>query len=243
MSPELHLQHVHLLIRKPRLYCPVFVLGDDPAHPEERLSLTGEAGLQDDRSIRLAAKIESLAVSPWLPEKLRAHVRGQMSGKLDYQSTGTGLETAQANGSIAVTDGVIHALPAIEQYVKSTGSPDPGDLHLQVCQTDIRWEKGAVTAENFQMEAKGVFRIAGHVTIATDKTLSGGIPGRPDRSLFEWLPTARTAIFTENEGDYRTTTVRLSGTLQKPRQDLSARVLKEISKSPLVAVKLFFNSL
>jgi hypothetical protein len=243
MTPALNLEHVHLLIRKPRLYCPIFVLGDDPDHPEEQMSVTGDAGLQDDKSMHVNAKIQSLSVSPWLPENLRAHVLGRMSGDVDYHSTGTGLETAQASGSIAIADGVLHQLPALEQYFKSTGSPDPGDLHLQTCQSDVRWEQGAIMAENLQIECPGVFRLTGHFNIAKDKTLTGELRLGLTDAYLTWLPSAKTTIFTIDDGDYHTTVIELSGTLQKPHQDLSARVLKQVEKSPLVAAKLFFNSL
>ena len=243
MTPSLNLEHVHLLIRKPRLYCPTFVLGDDPAHPEQQMSITGDAGLQDDRSIHIKTTIDSLAVSPWLPENLRSHILGRMSGQLEYHSTGTGLETASGNGSISIADAVVHDLPAIRQFAKTTGSPDPGDLHLQVCQTDIRYDKGAITAENLKVSCQGVFKLEGTIAISKDKELSGQVRLGLTETYLHWLPTATTAIFTDDEGSYHTTTVQISGTLKKPHQDLSARIVKEIERSPLVAVKLFFNTL
>ena len=43
-TPELTLEHVHLLVRKPKLYVRTFVLGDDTAHPEERMTVNGAPG-------------------------------------------------------------------------------------------------------------------------------------------------------------------------------------------------------
>ena len=243
MSPTLNLEHVHLLIRKPRLYCPTFILGDDPAHPEEQMSITGDAGLQDDHSIHIQTKIDSLAVSPWLPENLRSHVLGKMSGHLEYQATGTGLETASGQGAISIADAVVHDLPALRQYSKTTGSPDPGDLHLQICQSDIKYNKGAISAENLKVSCSGVFKLEGAIHVSKDKELSGEVRLGLTDAYLKWLPTAKTAIFTDDEDGYHTTTVQLSGTMKKPHQDLSARILKEIEKSPFVAVKLFFNTL
>jgi hypothetical protein len=243
MTPALHLEHVHLLVRKPKLYCPVFILGDDPAHPEHHVSIHGEAGLQDDRSITVSAKIDSIQIGPWLGEKMRDHVLGQMSGQLDYHSTGTGLETASAKGALTVANGILHDLPVVKEYVKLTHCPDPGDLHLQVCQTDITYDQGALTAENFKIECPGVFKLEGTVTMAKDKTLSGQFQLGLTEPYTKWLPTAQTAIFTQTDGAYRTTTVHVSGTSEKPVQDLSPRVIREIEKSPLTEIKLFFRAL
>jgi hypothetical protein len=243
LTPELKLRHIHLLIRKPRLYCPVFVLGDDDAHPDQQIQVTGHAGLQDDRSIQISTKLQSMEISPWLPEKERDHVLGHISGGLDYHSSGTGLETAEAQGSLASTDAVLHEFSPVTEFIKLTGSPDPGDLQLKVLRSDLRWEQGALTAENIQAECPGVFELHGTVTIAKDKTLTGDLQIGLTDPYLKWLPTAKTAIFTTDDGDYHVTTVHLSGTTSKPVQDLSPRIIHELEKSPGAALKLFFNAL
>jgi hypothetical protein len=77
--------------------------------------------------------------------------------------------------------------------------------------------------------------------MAKDKTLSGELQLGLTSPYLRWLPTAESAIFTRAEGGYHFTTIHISGTSQKPQQDLSARVLKEIGNHPFVALKLFFN--
>lgn len=241
MTPPLQVVHAHILIRKPRLYCSEFILSDDAAHPGPQLRLEGDAGLQDDRSVRLKIDLAALIVAPWLPEKLRAHVDGLASGHFDYSSSGTGLETGKGQGKIAIANGLLRELAPVHQYVVLTGSPDPGEMALKVCQADVRWDAGAISAENIEVECEGVFRLTGTITIAADKTLGGQLELGLTDPYLHWLPTARTAIFTRDEGPYHFTTIHFSGTAQKPGQDLSPRIAKEVGKSPLLALKLFFN--
>src|ERR1700722_920486 len=240
ITPHLEVRHAHVLIRKPRLYCSEFLLGDDAAHPEQQVRVEGDAGLQEDRSIKLKIDVNSINVSPWFPEKLRAHVLGHASGHFEYASSGTGLETATGHGNITITNGILHELAPVHQYITITGSPDPGDLALKICQADMEWKEGAISAENIQMECEGVFRLEGAITIAKDQTLSGNIELGLTDAYLHWLPTAKD-IFTRDEGPYHFTTIHLSGTAQKPGQDLSGRIAKEVEKSPLLALKLFFN--
>lgn len=241
MSPPFKVVHAHVLIRKPRLYCSEFLLGDDSAHPTQQLRLEGDAGLQKDRSVRLKIDLTALQVAPWLPEKFRAHVEGTASGHFDYSSSGTGLETGLGRGRIVVTNGLLRGLAPVHQYVKLTGSPDPGDMALKVCQADVRWDAGALTAENIEVECTGVFRMTGTLTLAADQRLSGQIEFGLTDPYLHWLPTARAKIFSRDEGPYHFTTVHFSGTAQKPEQDLSPRIAHEVGKSPLLALKLFFN--
>jgi hypothetical protein len=175
-TPPLNIEHIHLLVRKPRMTCPTLILGDDPAHPEQQVRVTGFANLQQDRSIQVAADFDSLNVAPWLPEKVRSDVGGKFSGHLDYKSTGTGLETATAQGHLFVVNGVLRqSLKVLRTYIAATKSPDPGDVPLTVCQTDIKLDQGAVTIENLDVESKGIFRLLGAVRIAKDKTMSGEV--------------------------------------------------------------------
>jgi len=241
-TPRLNVEQIHLLVRKPRLTCSTLVLGDDTAHPEQQLSVTGQAGLQQDRGIQVAADFHSLNAGPWLPEKIRANVLGKFSGHIDYKSTGTGLETATAAGHLALAGGALHELKAVRTYIAATKSPDPGDLTLNVCQTDVKMDNGAVSLENLRVESNGIFRLSGAIKMAKDKTLSGELELGITEPYLRWLPTAESAIFTRADGPYRITTVHVSGTSEKPQQDLSPRVAKELEKHPFVALKLFFNS-
>jgi len=217
------------------------VLGDDPQQPGEQVRIKGEAGLQQDRGITAQADFANLQVAPWLPEKMRAHVLGHFNGHLDYKSTGTGLETAQAQGDLAVVQGVLRNVKAIKTYVDATRSPDPGDLALTICKVHVRLDQGALSAENLEVEAQGVFRLTGAIRMAKDKTLSGELQLGLTSPYLRWLPTAETDIFTHAAGGYHFATVHISGTASQPRQDLSARLLREIGDHPIVALKLFFN--
>ncbi len=241
VTPALNVIHAHMLVRKPRLYCSEFKLGEDAAHPEHYLRLEGDAGLQDDRSMKLKIDLAGLKVAPWLPEKIRPHVAGEMNGHFDYSSTGLGLETGTGSGTIAIVDGVLRGLPQIKQFVTLTDSPDPGNMALKVCQADVSWKAGAMSAENLEVECEGVFRLTGTITIAADQTLSGQVELGLTDPYLKWLPTAKSAIFTRDEGPYHFTTIHFSGTAQKPVQDLAPRIMTEVGKSPTLALKLFFN--
>jgi hypothetical protein len=241
LTPTLQVQHVHMLIRRPKLTCTELLLGDDTAHPEEQLRAHGEAGLQDDRSIKLLVDFTSLKVPPWLPEKLQTHVLGQASGHFEYASSGTGLETGEGHGHMAIANGVLHELAAVRRYVVLTGSPDPGDLVLKVCEADLTWKQGGVSAENLNVECEGVFRLEGTLGMDRDKNLSGNLQLGLTDPYLRWLPNARQDIFSRDEGDYHFATIHFSGTVEKPAEDLSGRVTRLVEKSPKTELKLFFN--
>jgi hypothetical protein len=135
----------------------------------------------------------------------------------------------------------LRELAPVHQYVVVTGSPDPGDLALKICEAEISFQEGAISAENIHVESEGVFRLEGSLSIAKDQSLSGTLEFGLTDPYLHWLPTAKETIFTRTERDYHFATIHFSGTARKPQQDLSPRIAKEIDKSPMLTLKLFFN--
>ncbi len=242
-TPTLNVEHIHLLVRKPRMTCPMLILGDDPAHPEQQVRVTGFANLQQDRSIQVAADFDSLNVAPWLPGKLKSGVSGKFSGHFDYKSTGTGIETATAQGNIVLAEGKLRSgLKALRTYIAATKSPDPGDVPLDVCQANVKLDQGALALEDIEIESKGIFRLVGTIRMGKDKSLSGHLELGLTDPYLRWLPSLENHVFSRRQNSYFMTTIQISGTSQKPRQDLSSRVTAELEKHPFTALKLFFNS-
>jgi hypothetical protein len=242
LTPPLIVRHLHLLIRKPKLTCGEFVLGDDAAHPEEKLRIVGEAGLQEDRTMKFTADLFSLKLAPWLSEKLRSHVSGFANGHFGYISSGGTMETAQLQGHLSLVNVILHELAPVKSYINLTRSPDPGDLNLKTCEMDVNMKNGDLVIENLRAECDKVFDIEGNIKMAQDKTLSGELQVGLTDEYLHWLPTAETVIFTRKEGDYHFATVHVSGTVQKPEQDLSERIIREVEKSPQTGLKLFFHA-
>lgn len=241
-TPKLNVEHVHLLVRKPQLTCDTLILGDDLDNPEQQLRITGVAHLQQDRSMQLTVDFDSLNLAPWAPEKLRPSLRGKFDAHFDYKSTGTGLETAAAQGHVTVKNGALHELKAIRTYIAATKSPDPGDVPLDVCETDVALDQGAISIEHIDVESKGIFKLVGNVRLAKDKTISGSVELGLTDPYLRWLPSLEPDIFNKVDGPYHWTTIHIYGTSKKPQQDLSARLVSELAKHPFTALKAYFNS-
>lgn len=60
------------------------------------------------------------------------------------------------------------------------------------------------------------------------------------RRLLDWLPKPEEVFPRERDG-YLWTTVHLSGTIDKPEQDLSPRIIEAIKESPTAALTILFR--
>ena len=240
LSPTLVVQHLHLLIRKPRLYCPEMVLADATGH---LLQIEGDAGLQDDRSMQLHADSHDLALAPWLPDSIRRYVRGTVQGHIDYQNAGVALSTAEMQGRCALDQLALINYPLMRKAMEITASPNSGaNLPIDICQMSFTTQDGVTTIQHILVQSKGIFRVEGSFRVAQDQHLAGELALGLSAPYLNWLPRARETIFNERRGEYHFTQVHLGGTVQHPKEDLSGRVLHQVETSPLTAVKLFFRS-
>lgn len=72
-------------------------------------------------------------------------------------------------------------------------------------------------------------------------TLSGKIDFGLSPEYLEWLPKARERIFTRQSEGLVWTKVRISGTLNKPVNDLTPRLEGELKKDPAAAAGLLLR--
>src|SRR6266403_2126146 len=107
------------------------------------------------------------------------------------------------------------------------------------CSAEVNWNYPKMEIKNIAIEDKGKFRIEGSVSIR-EKSLGGAIQLGLAREYLDWLPNAREVFPSERTG-YFWTTVHLSGTTDKPEQDLSPRIIDALKESPGAFLGLIFH--
>jgi hypothetical protein len=93
--------------------------------------------------------------------------------------------------------------------------------------------------KDITIEEKGKFRIEGEVSVKR-RLLRGTIKLGLTREYLDWLPNAE-EVFSRRSGGYLWADVRLSGTIDEPRQDLSQRIIELFKESPGAYLGLLFR--
>jgi hypothetical protein len=112
-------------------------------------------------------------------------------------------------------------------------------LELSECSAEVDWQSPKVEVRNIAVEDKGKFRIEGSLSIQ-EKSLGGALRLGVAREYLEWLPNAE-EVFPNEKAGYLWTTVHLSGTTDKPEQDLSPRIVDALKESPGAFLGLVFR--
>lgn len=238
LIPDLPLRHTHLLITKTLLTLYTLDLAPGP-ESAGFIKAEGTAGTREDKSVDFKLKFGKLPVREWLPATWHDHVSGLAAGNVHWSGKNPKLETSQVQGSLRIEEGRVRHLPFLEKLGSITGKKSIEQLELSECSADVDWKSPQVEIKNIAVEDKGKFRIEGALTVR-QKSLGGAIRLGLAREYLEWLPHAE-EVFPNEKAGYLWTTVHLSGTIDKPEQDLSPRIIDALKESPGAFLGLIFR--
>lgn len=240
LIPDLPLRHTHLLITKTLLTLYTLDLASGEKS-QGKIHAEGKAGTREDRSVDFKIDFDKVPVSDWLPESWKGHFSGAASGKVHWTGPNPKLESSHVQGTLAVRDGRVTSLPFLEKLASMTREKSLEHLELNECALELDWDSPKAEIKNIRIEDMAKFRIEGAVTIR-EKSLGGSIELGMARKYLEWLPNAA-EIFSRERDGYLWTTVHLSGTIDKPEQDLSPRIVEALEESPGAFLGLVFRQL
>lgn len=239
LIPDLPLRHTHLLITKTLLTLYELDLAAGP-ESDGFIRAEGTAGTREDKSVDFKIKFAKVPVRDWLPASWDAHVAGLAAGEVHWKGKNPKLEESQVQGSLQVDGGRVRRLPFLEKLSSITGKKSIEELELSECSAEVDWNNPAIEVKNIAVEDKGKFRIEGALSIR-EKALGGAIRLGVAREYLEWLPNPE-EVFPSEKAGYLWTTVHLSGTTNKPEQDLSPRIVEALKESPGAFLGLIFRS-
>lgn len=130
----------------------------------------------------------------------------------------------QASGKLTVKNGVLTALPMLDALAAYADTRRFRVLTLSEAHTGWRWKKGEISLTNLVLASEGLVRLEGSIDIrgrAIDGAFRLGLaPG-----TLSTIPGAETDVFISGERGLLWTTLRITGTLDDPREDLTDRLI------------------
>jgi len=236
--PELYLRGAHLLITK-----TLFTLYDIDLAPNSQSDGTirahGSAGIGEDKSVDLKATFERLPIRGWLPAKWKEHVSGSAFGELHWTGENPKLEHSFGEGSLNLRNASIDDLAFLKKLAELARKKTFERLDLNDCSMRFAWRYPTIDIKDIEIEEKGKFRLEGAISVERH-SLRGEVKLGLTREYLDWLPNP-TEVFNKERSGYLWTTVHLSGSIDHPQQDLSARIVELFKESPTAYLGLLFR--
>jgi hypothetical protein len=129
-----------------------------------------------------------------------------------------------ARGQLAILKGTLTALPVLDALAAYADTRRFRILALSEAHTDWRWRSGEILLTNLVLASEGLVRLEGAIAIRGER-LDGTFRLGLAPGTLASIPGAETDVFLPGERGLVWAPLRITGTLDDPKEDLSDRLV------------------
>jgi hypothetical protein len=185
-----------------------------------RLSAAGE---WDKKSKRAAfdGAVTDIPCAELLDETWAQRISGEIDLTFECELAP---EARHARGGIELADGTLTALPVLDALAAYADTRRFRVIQLTEARSDWLWRDGVLYFSNLVLASEGLIRLEGGLVLRGEELDGTFRLGLPPGTLAR-IPGAETEVFLPGERGLMWTTLRITGTLDKPREDLTDRLI------------------
>lgn len=185
----------------------------------ERLEFSGYFG---GKKTALRGLFEGWEMEPLLPNKWQDLMGGRLTGELDWVGDN---QAEVLEGKVEIADGILQSLPLLDRLAAYAGTARFKKLSFEEARASFRKEGELLEVKDLVLFDEGLIRLEGEVT-SRSKALDGQLEVGVPPGLLAHIPGAEEKVFLPGKGGLLWATVQLSGTWEKPKEDLSERMIR-----------------
>ncbi len=173
-----------------------------------------------------------------LDEFLDAWWKQRLSGKIegDFEMSGGNSGASAWKAEVALKGGVLMALPILDKLATYTKAARFKRLVLDICQASLHPQGDILHIDHIIVQSNDLLRIEGAMTIR-GRAVSGDFMLGVTPETLRSIPGADRRVFVETNSNgppgLQWTRVQITGTLDAPQEDLSARLIGAVGLSLL----------
>jgi hypothetical protein len=214
--PNLRLERVQLRYQDQQVF---LTDSNIEAWKNGRISATGEWDIAT-RRFSAEGTISDIKCDELLNEDWSKRLTGDvLSDFIIDNPTGT----PQARGKLTIKNGVVTALPVLDALAAYADTRRFRILTLDEAHTGWRWKKGEIALTDLVLSSDSLVRLEGTLTIRETK-LDGVFRLGLAPGTLASIPGAETDVFVPGERGLLWTSLRITGTLDDPKEDLTDRL-------------------
>ena len=187
-----------------------------------RLDLAGKMSVKGD-GYAFDGHLRDVLCAEILPEDWKQRISGKVESKFTVEH---GPHGPIVTGSLNHTDGVLTALPLLDALAAYADTTRFRRIALNEGEVDYEWEDGALNLQKIVIASEGLVRLEGSLKVDKQERLDGRfrlglVPG-----VLARIPGAETIVFSPGERGLLWTTLRITGTIDDPEEDLTERLIE-----------------
>ncbi|TDU70985.1 hypothetical protein EI77_02103 [Prosthecobacter fusiformis] len=179
----------------------------------------------------VSTHIAGIPLQECLTEDWRIRLSGFIEG--DLTARGSRTATPVITGQVDIRQGILTALPVLDQLASYTGVERFKRLVLDVATSQVSITGRTRQFEKVILQSNGLLYLNGNLKVEGDQIDGNFMLGVTPETL-KWIPGAGQHVFTATHPTgpvgMMWTPLRITGTLQAPREDLSTRLAAAVGK-------------
>ncbi len=188
---------------------------------ESRASSNISGTLTETGSAALEIRFNDLPLDSVAAE-LADHLDGNLNGHATYHRQPQQLPSL--DGKLEMTAGRVHGLKMLNLVADYTGDQSLRNLPLHTATAKVTHDERQSRYRQIHLESNGRLKLLGDLTVGHDRSLVGNFQLGISAHLIRSLPVDRDTVFELAEDGYYWTPLMISGTVDQPIEDLSARL-------------------
>ena len=187
------------------------------------LTMNGELSAD---ALVLEGTLKGIGADELLEEDWKKRISGDLYTEFRHSSSGDGSMT---RGKLTLERGVLTALPVLDELAAYVDSRRFRQIHLSEAHVQYHVQEDRLELTDIVIASEGLMRVLGKLTVENEN-LDGLLRVGIMPALLKHIPGAETKVFLRGEKGLRWTTVRITGTVDKPEEDLSERLVAAAGK-------------
>lgn len=197
---------------------------------EARVSATGVARLVEGTELDLDLSLANLDLKTLLNPAWQERVNGSLNADIKVTGLARDAEQLKQTGTVSVARGEVKNVPLLATVARYTKSKKFERLTLNEARADIERQGGRIQFTNLAIQSDGLARLEGDLTIDGGQ-LQGRFRLGVTPGTLQWIPGAERKVFTRTDKGFLWTDLTVTGTVDEPREDLSARLVTAAAES------------
>lgn len=216
--PDLRLKQLGLRWQGEALFvrkCALGVFGN--GHVDGR----GEVDFAKGGLFDLDLDVSGIAVDEVIGREWRERLSGTIRGPV--RITGKAGDLVH-EGTLHVDGAVVEKVPALARVGRYTRSKKFERLVLNEVRADFKRRGEVIEIRDLAAQSDGLLRVEGDIDVR-GKLLDGALRVGVAPGVLSWIPGAEQRVFTRPEKGFLWADVKLAGTVDEPREDLSGQLV------------------
>jgi hypothetical protein len=134
--------------------------------------------------------------------------------------------TPKVSGQLSLVDATLTALPLLDTLSAYADTSRFRRISLQEAKCHYDWQDGALQLKGIVLSSKDLVQVEGFINVAKNREIDGVFRLGLTPGILSSIPGAETDVFIKGDRQMLWTTLRITGTLDHPKEDLSDRLIQ-----------------